>query len=211
MSVLKGAAATALYGSRAANGVILITTKKGRKGEGIGISVSHTQQWEKIYATPDLQNEFGSGSSPVWALNDDGSENRYTSAGRSFGPRFDGKPFYVDGQEMIYSAKTNNLQNLYKTGRYMNTNVALQGGSEKSAFRFSYSNLNSDGLTFNNEFKRNSFSLNASHDISSRLKAEGGFSYIESRRKTRLGRVVRDLRSTTSCTVSPVNMIQTIG
>ena len=83
MSVLKGAAATALYGSRAANGVILITTKKGRKGEGIGISVSHTQQWEKIYATPDLQNEFGSGSSPVWALNDDGSENRYTSAGRS--------------------------------------------------------------------------------------------------------------------------------
>lgn len=180
MSVLKGAAATALYGSRAANGVILITTKKGRKGEGIGISVSHTQQWEKIYATPDLQNEFGSGSSPVWALNDDGSENRYTSAGRSFGPRFDGKPFYVDGQEMIYSAKTNNLQNLYKTGRYMNTNVALQGGSEKSAFRFSYSNLNSDGLTFNNEFKRNSFSLNASHDISSRLKAEGGFSYIES-------------------------------
>lgn len=180
MSVLKGAAATALYGSRASNGVILITTKKGRKGEGIGISVSHTQTWEKIYDMPDLQNEYGSGSSPVWALNADGTENRNTSAGRSFGPRFDGKPFYVDGQEMIYSAKNNNLRNLYQTGHYMNTNVALQGGSDKSAFRFSYSNLNSEGLTFNNEFKRNSFSLNASHDISSRLKAEGGFSYIES-------------------------------
>ena len=81
---------------------------------------------------------------------------------------------------MIYSAKDNNLKNLYQTGHYMNTNVALQGGSEKSAFRFSYSNLQSEGLTFNNEFNRNSFSLNASHDISSRLKAEGGFSYIES-------------------------------
>ena len=93
--------------------MILITTKKGRKGEGIGISVSHTQQWEKIYATPDLQNEFGSGSSPVWALNDDGSENRYTSAGRSFGPRFDGKPFYVDGQEMIYSCLLYTSYNTY--------------------------------------------------------------------------------------------------
>ncbi len=180
MSVLKGAAATALYGSRASNGVILITTKKGRKGEGIGISVSHTQTWENIYATPELQNEYGSGSSPVWALNEDGTENRYTSAGRSFGPRFDGKPFYVDGQEMTYSAKNNNLKSLYKTGHYMNTNIALQGGSDKSAFRFSYSNLQSEGLTFNNEFTRNSFSLNASHDISTRLKAEGGFSYTES-------------------------------
>lgn len=180
MSVLKGAAATALYGSRASNGVILITTKKGRKGEGLGINVSHTQTWEKIYDMPDLQNEYGSGASPVWALNADGTDNRNVSAGRSFGPRFDGKPFYVDGQEMNYSAKTNNLRNLYQTGHYMNTNVALQGGSDKSAFRFSYSNLQSEGLTFNNEFKRNSFSLNASHDISSRLKAEGGFSYIES-------------------------------
>lgn len=180
MSVLKGAAATALYGSRASNGVILITTKKGRKGEGLGISVSHTQTWEQIYDMPDLQNEYGSGASPVWALNADGTENRNISAGRSFGPRFDGKPFYVDGQEMIYSTKQNNLRNLYQSGHYMNTNVALQGGSDKSTFRFSYSNLNSEGLTFNNEFKRNSFSLNASHDISSRLKAEGGFSYIES-------------------------------
>lgn len=180
MSVLKGAAATALYGSRAANGVILITTKKGQKGSGLGITVSHTQTWEKIYDYPEMQNEYGTGNSPLWALNEDGSENRYVTAGRSFGPRFDGKTFYVDGQEMVYSAKKDNLKSLYQTGTYRNTNVALQGGSEKSAFRFSYSNLASEGLTFNNEFKRNSFSLNASHDISDRLKAEGGFSYIES-------------------------------
>lgn len=180
MSVLKGAAATALYGSRAANGVILITTKKGGKGEGIGISVSHTQSWEKIYDTPDFQNQFGSGSTTLWALNSDGTENRNISPGRSFGPRFDGKTVYVDGHETIYSAKKNNLKELYQTGHYMNTNVALQGGGEKSAFRFSYSNLNSEGITLNNEFTRNSFSLNASQDISSRLKAEGGFSYIES-------------------------------
>ena len=180
MSVLKGAAATALYGSRASNGVILITTKKGRKGEGLGISVSHTQTWEKLYSTPDLQHEYGSGSSPVWELNEDGSENRKTTAGRSFGPRFDNKPFWIDGQEFMYSDKKNNLKELYETGHYMNTNVAMQSGSETGSFRFSYSNLKSEGMTFNNEFKRNSFSLNATQDISKRLKAESGFSYIES-------------------------------
>lgn len=180
MSVLKGAAATALYGSRAANGVILITTKKGRKGEGVGVTVSHTQTWEKLYDFPDFQNEFGSGASPLWDLKSDGSENRNISPGRSYGPRFDGQTVYVDGLETIYKAQKNNLKELYQTGHYMNTNVAIQGGGEKSAFRFSYSNLNNKGITFNNEFKRNSFSLNASQDISSRLKAEGGFSYIES-------------------------------
>ena len=180
MSVLKGAAATALYGSRAANGVILITTKKGRKGEGFGISVSHTQTWEKVYDTPNLQNEFGSGTSQVWKLNPDGTENRSLSAGRSFGPRFDGKPVMIDGFDMIYSPKRNNLSTLYQTGHYMNTNVAMQGGTEKSAFRFSYSNLKSDGITMFNEFKRNSFNLNVSHDISKRLKAESGFSFTKS-------------------------------
>ena len=70
------------------------------------------------------KNEFGSGSSPVWALNDDGSENRYTSAGRSF-DRVSTASRSMDGQEMIYSAKTNNLQNLYKTGRYMNTKCGI--------------------------------------------------------------------------------------
>lgn len=59
MSVLKGAAATALYGSWAANRVILITTQKGKKGSGIGVSLSHSETWDVVYKTPDVQNEFG--------------------------------------------------------------------------------------------------------------------------------------------------------
>lgn len=180
MSVLKGAAATALYGSRAANGVILITTKKGKKGEGLGISISNTLSWEEIYGFPDFQNQFGTGASPLWALNSDGTQNRNISAGRSFGPRFDNNPVYVDGFLTDYSAKPDNLRNLYQTGTYRNTNVALQGGSDTGSFRFSYSNLESEGITFNNEFRRNSFSLNAQQDISSRLSVEGGFAYVES-------------------------------
>lgn len=180
MSVLKGAAATALYGSRASNGVILITTKKGRKGEGIGVTLSHSQTWDYVYGFPDFQNVYGSGMEPAWGLNSDGTENRNISAGRNFGPRFDGLPYKVDGVDLIFSARENNMKDMYQTGHYINTNAAIQGGDEKGSFRFSYSNLGSTGTTVNNEFKRNSFSLTTQRDISKRLKAEAGFSFIQS-------------------------------
>ncbi len=181
VSVLKGAAATALYGSRAANGVILITTKKGKKGEGIGVDVSHTQTWEVVYKFPDFQNEYGTGVLPAWPLNPDGSDSRNVAAGRSFGPKFDGQPFRVDGVDLIYSAKEDNLKQMYKTGRYINTNVAIHGGDEKGTFRFSYSNLQSEGVTINNEYDRNSFSLNATRQISRFIEAESGFVYATSK------------------------------
>ena len=182
VSVLKGAAATALYGSRASNGVILITTKKGKRGEGLGISFSHTQQWENIYGTPDLQNEFGMGSSTVWNLNDDGSENRNLVGNeRNFGPRYDGKPYKVGGvYDGIYRSYDDNLKEMYRTGRYVNTNVAVSGGSDKGSFRFSYSNLQNDGISLNNSFARNNFSLNATQDISKIVTAEAGFNYVTS-------------------------------
>ena len=185
VSILKGAAATALYGSRASNGVILVTTKKGRKGEGIGVSFSHTQQWEKVYRFPDYQNEFGMGSTTVWGLNADGSVNRAIGTGRSFGPAFDGLPYTVtnangDDYEGIYQAYPNNGYAWYQTGRYINTNLAVSGGSERSTFRFSYSNLNNSGISLNNEFIRNNFALNATHDISRLVTAQAGFNYVQS-------------------------------
>ncbi|MDR0845144.1 MAG: carboxypeptidase-like regulatory domain-containing protein, partial [Tannerella sp.] len=124
VSVLKGAAATALYGSRASNGVILITTKRGKKGDGLGISVSHTEQWEELYAFPDLQNVFGMGASPVWP-----DASRTISNGVNFGPAYDGLPYNVGGvYDGIYKSYDDNLKNMYRTGHYSNTNVAVSGG-----------------------------------------------------------------------------------
>ncbi|GHT20238.1 SusC/RagA family TonB-linked outer membrane protein [Bacteroidia bacterium] len=181
VSVLKGAAATALYGSRASNGVILITTKKGKQGDGLGISFSHTEQWEDVYDFPHLQNEFGMGSLPVWAKNADGTDNRNITAATNFGPRYDGKPYNVDGvYEGINQAYPDNLNDMYRTGRYQNTNVAVSGGSEKSTFRFSYSRLASEGVSLNNSFERNNISLNASHVISKIVSADAGFNYVSS-------------------------------
>lgn len=181
VSILKGAAASALYGSRAANGVVLITTKKGRKGSGFGVSVSQSMSWDDVYKYPKFQNEFGPGENPVWGLNADGTENRNAgTTTQNFGPAFDGLPYLQGGQEWLYKAQKDNVKKMYQTGNYMNTNVAIQGGTDKSAFRFSYSRLQSEGVTLNNDYKRNSFSLNASHDISSRLKAEVGVSWVHS-------------------------------
>jgi len=179
VSVLKGAAATALYGSRASNGVILITTKKGKKGGGLGISVSHTQIWDKPYKYPDFQNEFGMGSYPLWPIGSDGQISRNIAPGVNFGPRYDYQPYTVNSiYDGIFQPYKNNLSELYETGRTLNTNVAISGGSDKSTFRFSYSNRQDDGLTPNNEFDRNTLALNVTHDISRIVSAEAGFTYV---------------------------------
>jgi len=184
VSVLKGAAATALYGSRASNGVILITTKRGKKGDGLGISFSHTQQWEAIYSYPNLQNEFGMGSYPLWPVDDSGNETRNISTGRNFGPKYDYKPYTVAGiYEGIHQPYEENLKEMYRTGHYSNTNIALSGGTDKSTFRFSFSSLSNEGISLNNEMKRNSLSLNVTHDISKYVTAEAGFSYVNTSSK----------------------------
>ncbi len=183
VSVLKGAAATALYGSRASNGVILITTKKGKRGEGIGISVTHTQQWEKLYKTPKYQNEFGTiGQISDWNYKPNGEQIREVgSPGKSFGAPFDGKPYQAGTGSFTgpYQAYENNARDMYRTGRYENTNVAISGGSEKGAFRVSYSNMTNKGMTFNNKFDRHNIALNASQDISKYLTVDAGFTYVK--------------------------------
>lgn len=180
VSILKGAAATALYGSRAANGVVLITTKKGKSGEGIGVTLSHSMTWDKVYATPDIQHEFGPGTTTVWGLNPDGTQNRAVSETRNFGPAFDNLPYTQSGYEMLYADQPNNVRQMYQTGKYMNTNIAVQGGNDKSTFRVSYSRLRSNGTTFNNDYERNSISANATRELSKRLKAELGVTWVNS-------------------------------
>lgn len=180
VSVLKGAAATALYGSRASNGVILITTKKGKKSEGIGISVSQTLQWESVYKFPDFQNQYGMGTNPVWALNPDGSIDRSVSAtSLNWGAPYDGLPYSTGNYDGIWKAYPNNLDPLFQDGKYRNTNVAIQGGTEKSTYRFSYSNMEDIGLSPNNEMKRNNLMFKASHEISKFMTAEASFTYTD--------------------------------
>lgn len=166
VSVLKGGAVTALYGSRASNGVILIKTKKGYSQKGLGISFTQSVMFEKAYKTVDLQNRFGSGlHADDWdRSNPDTLAMNTETYGVGFGPEMNGQMFKdFNGVYRANNPGANNPLALYETGINRNTNIGISGGNEKSTVRFSYSNLGAKSATPNNEFGRNSFNFRATH------------------------------------------------
>lgn len=180
-NVLKGSAATALYGSEGQNGVILITTKKGVARKGLGVSVTHTESFDQPYKLYDLQNEYGSGVDSFFQKVD-GVDVIDPNLGQyfSFGPKFNGQTVKdIDGH--IFTYKPNDPLSFYQTGRYINTNVAVEGGNERSTFRFSYSNLNNNSVMPNNNLFRNSFNLRATQKLGSAINMDVSVNYTQTK------------------------------
>ncbi|MEO9022829.1 MAG: SusC/RagA family TonB-linked outer membrane protein [Ginsengibacter sp.] len=180
ITVLKGAAATSIYGSRGLNGAVVITTKKGKKGSGFGIDFTSTYQTTHVYKAPmALQNTYGRGS---WATREgnfapDGTQ---ANTGFSFGPQMDGSmhPAVYDNTKMVpYSPQPDNWKVFYQDGKYVNNNLALSGASDKFHYRMSYTNNNSDGILPKNGLKRNSIDINVGGDINKVFSTELGISY----------------------------------
>ena len=184
ITVLKGAAATALYGNRGANGAVVITSKTGEAGKGIGVEISHTQQWETIYKSPiEYQDVFGMGyifNGHEGGFGDDGNPTSYTAG--SFGPRMEGQMIKMPytGELVAYSPQKDNWKTFYQTGAYRNTNVAISGGSEKATYRFSYSNTDNKGVLPNNQYTRNSLSLRSTAKINQIFSLDFGAQYVKS-------------------------------
>jgi iron complex outermembrane receptor protein len=193
ISILKGAAASALYGSRAQNGVILISSKKGQKNKAFGVSVKQSMDFESVYDGPNFQNEFGCGygATGQWATYTDPKTGAKTNqvlgndyASLSFGPRFDGSMVRdADGSIIQWVAHPDNWKAGYQTAQYKNTNVTISGGTDKSTFRFSYGLNDSRGITLNNKFKRNNFSLRATHEFNNIMSIDAGATYTMSTSK----------------------------
>jgi len=156
ISILKGASSTALYGSRAANGVIIITTKKG-SSDKLTIDFSTTANFSDILRAPKYQNQFGQGWDGQHFLGENGS----------WGPRFDDEVRVwgnvVNNSQKIkpYSFQKDQLRNFFDIGTSYTTNVAVSGGSGNTSGRLSYNNINSDGIfpTSNDSSERNTISL----------------------------------------------------
>jgi iron complex outermembrane receptor protein len=188
VTVLKGSAASALYGSKALNGVLLITTKKGAARKGLGVSVTHSESYDKAYKLPDFQNEYGGGTSTSFATDAEGNRIVDPSASAindpdaafSFGPKFDGKPVKdLDGRIVPWVA--NKPLDFFETGKYINTNIAVEGGNDRSTFRFSYSNLYNNSVVPNNYLKRNSFNLRATQKISKNITLDASINYTNNK------------------------------
>lgn len=171
ITVLKGGTAAALYGSRASNGVILITTKKGRAQRGIGVDYNSTFTMENVAVIPDFQYDYGQGSTgevPGTLL------SSQQSGRRSWGAPIDGNTNYVgvDGKTHPYVAQKKNIQNYYQTGTTFTNTLAFTGGSEALAYRFSLADLNSKGILPNTTYKRKTFNLSLNGKAGNKISFE---------------------------------------
>nr|WP_068890533.1 SusC/RagA family TonB-linked outer membrane protein [Pedobacter panaciterrae] len=184
ITVLKGAAATSLYGSRGLNGAIVITTKKGKAGAGLGIEFNSTYQTQDIYKSPlAFQNTYGQGSALTREGNfaPDGTQAQTVG---SWGPAMDGSmhPVMYDPSRMApYSAKPDNWKTFYQNGNYINNNIAISGASDKFNYRLSYSNNSSKGMLPNNSLKRNAFDIKVGGDINQVFSTDIGISYANTK------------------------------
>ncbi len=158
MSVLTGAAAAALYGNRASNGAIVITTKKGKEGK-TEVTVSQTTEFSSVFRTPDFQNAYGTGST----LRDAGGESY------SWGAKLN---------ETNYRGY-DPVDNYFKTGVVTTEAFTLSTGTEKNQTYVSASALNSGGVIPNNEYNRYNFTIrNTAKMLNDKLTVDAGASYI---------------------------------
>ncbi len=183
ISILKGATASALYGSRAANGVIIITTKRGLKQKGIGLEYNSTITLETPAIIPDWQSEYGQGTRG----NKPTTQNEAINSGRlSWGPKMDGSNvIQFDGVSRPYVAQKNNIKNFYRTGTTFTNTVAISGGSELGTYRLSMSDMNNRGLVPNSELNKKIFSLGVVANLHKRLTVEGYAQYNKEKAKGR--------------------------
>ena len=182
MTILKGAAATALYGSRAANGVILITTKVGKKGDGRNYSINYSGslQARQVSVLPEMQNEFGQGWNGLQTYIENGS----------WGPALDGSmqvygPIW-NNQQLIhpYTAKKNNVKEFFDVGWSQNHNIALSGMSSdnKMSYYLSYSYTSDDGIMPKDYdvYERNTIAFRSSYEASKWLKVSSSINFARS-------------------------------
>lgn len=186
MTVLKGGTAAALYGSRGANGVILITTKKGKKQKGIGVEYNSTYTMENVSVFPDFQYEYGQGDGGVKPTSLLAAQ---ATGRRSFGAKIDGSTDYVaaDGLTHPYVAQKDNLKNFYKTGTTFTNSVAMSGGNEAVQYRMSLSSLNANSILPNSKYDRKTANLNLTGKLSERLRIEAVVQYSLEKAKNRSG------------------------
>ena len=208
ISILKGAAASALYGSEAANGVVMITTKSGKGGKkGIGVDVSATYAWDKVAYMPEIQTEFGPGYSNIdwdtsYEKQNGGFYQRqingtnYKSFRRTsyqWGPKYDGSQvYYYDGSYRNYSPITHNQwDDVFRTGFSQNYNVAITSGNEKGNMRFSYTYNSTLPTQYNSNNEKHNFNLTGTYHLAKNLDLQYTATYMRQHIKNRPYRIYR--------------------
>jgi len=193
LSILKGAAASALYGSEAANGVVIITTKAGRSNLGTGVDFNASLTFDPVAYMPQYQTKYGPGipapdrypnsDAEGWQQWTDRNGNSYRRAYPTtlyFGPKYDGQDvLYYDGTLRKYSPiNANPWTDVFRTGVTQQYNLAVSNANEKSNLRFSYTYMDNQPTQYNSTFKKNNFNLGGNYNVTKNIKLGYGVTYM---------------------------------
>jgi TonB-linked SusC/RagA family outer membrane protein len=207
INVLKGPAASALYGSRAANGVIVIKTKSGKSSKGIGVELNTNVTLENALKLPEFQNVYGqgNGNGGPFSFVNGGGAGLTDGTDEGWGPAFTGQsypqfnsPRTLNGQIIPFLGGDLNapagsvitatpwlpdidgVANFFQTGRTITNNAAIVGGNKDGDFRLSYTNLNQTGIVPNTDLQRNTVSFSGGYNLTDKFTARAFVSYIKS-------------------------------
>lgn len=194
ITVLKGPGATALYGSRAGNGALLITTKSGaKKNTGIGVTVNSNSSINTVLHWPEYQYEYGQGTGTAlnaagekyysYGATADGASTSGTSS--AYGPRFNGQMYFqYDPQKQgrgdertVWRPYKNNIKDFWRTGSTITNNVSLEGGNDKGTARLSVTHSKNEWIMPNTGFERITAQSSLNYKISDKLKINTKLSY----------------------------------
>ena len=167
ISILKGPNAAALYGSRAGNGVILVTTKKGSPDSKFGVTLNSNTTIDNVMFLPEFQNSYGQGN----------AGNAATSLPDlvvgSWGPKADGSSqLYFDGKQKVYNARPDNVKNFFETGVKTINSVAIDASTESTDYRFSYTNNKTESVLPGANLKSHNFNVRSTAEISDKLSID---------------------------------------
>ena len=186
ISVLKGPAAAALYGSRAANGVIYVTTKTGQNSKGWGVSVNSNTVIETPLKLPNFQDQFGNGGYGKYSYSNGATYtgDYYDAFGENWGPRTNGqliKQWDSNGEATPFEAAPNNMRNFFQTGVSTNNNVSISHADENGDFRFSATQLNRRGIIPNTDLSRSTLQTSVGKKLfNNRLEFRANAMYVGS-------------------------------
>jgi len=209
VTVLKGAAASALYGNRASNGVIMITTKSGRMAanQPIQVDFSNSTYFDNVYILPSYQNEYAGGYTQDFLTYTDPVDGQQYlglnyAADESWGPRIDGTTLYRPwwswfnhdftgdgrndyGTTIPLTAQPNNIRDFFDTGVRVANTLSISGGAENSSFRISLNNLTQTGVQPNSSLDRTSLSFNGALSHTNRFTSRVSVNYTNTQGKGR--------------------------
>ncbi|MBZ9730872.1 SusC/RagA family TonB-linked outer membrane protein [Salegentibacter sp. JZCK2] len=211
ISILKGAGSAALYGARAANGVVLISTKRGDREKGFGVSINSNFTVETLLTLPEYQNKYGLGSNGEYAFQNGVGGGVNDGGISSYGPQLDagfmipqfdspsvdinGNP--VRGGDIIartlpdgslteitptpWISRPDNVRDFFKTGITYQNNISINNSGESGSARLSYSNLRNEGILPNTDLKRDGIAVSLDQNLSEKLRVTTFVNYINTR------------------------------